>query len=101
MRRVARRSPVSATISVFVRACLTTKARESQSNDHITRNVRLPIDLRRIKMFIQKFAQLAKRSVDFRLFRCRNPRIRHHPVGNEMALEQAFDETERLRAGEK
>jgi len=48
-----------------------------------------------------EFAQRTKRLVDFGLFRCRDPRIRHHPVGNEVALEQAFDETERLRAGEK
>src|ERR1700730_10911839 len=79
----------------------TEHADSSQSINHITRNVRLPIDLRRIKMFIQKFAQLTERLVDFRLFRSRDPWIRHHPIGNEMALEEAFDETERLRAGEK
>ena len=85
----------------FRRRSRTEHADSSQSIDHITRNVRLPIDLRRIEMFIQKFAQLTKRLVDLRLFRCRDPRIRHHPIGNEMALEQAFDKTERLRAGKK
>src|SRR5437870_6407055 len=79
----------------------TEHADSSQSIDHITRNVLLPIYRRRIKMFIQKFAQLSKRLVDFRLFRRRDSWIRHHPIGNEMALEEAFDETERLRAGEK
>ena len=85
----------------FFRCSRAEYADSSQSIDHITRNVRLPIDFRRVKVFIQKFAQLTQRLVDLRLFRCRNPRIRHHPIGNEVALKQAFDETERLRAGEE
>src|ERR1700736_2266784 len=79
----------------------TEHADSSQSINHITRNVRLPIDVRRIKMFIQKFAQLTERLVDFRLFRSLDSRIRHHPIGNEMALKQAFNESERLRPGEE
>ena len=35
------------------------------------------------------------------LLRRRDARIRHHPIGNEMALEKTFGETERLRTCEK
>src|SRR5260370_38159608 len=79
----------------------TEHADSSQSINHIPRNVRLPIDLRRIKMFIQEFAQLTERLIDFRLFRRRDPWLRHYPAANALALEEAFDETQRLRAGEQ
>src|SRR6266404_7986671 len=35
------------------------------------------------------------------LFHSRNARIRHHPIGNEMSLEQSLGKTERLRACKK
>src|SRR5438874_10311847 len=85
----------------FLRRSRAKHADSSKSIDHITRDVRLPVDLRRIKMLIEKLAQLAQRFVDPTLFGCRDPRIRHYPIGNKMAGEQAFDETKRLRAGEQ
>src|SRR5205085_6223700 len=76
-------------------------ADSSESIDHVARNVRLPVDFHRIEMFIQKLAQFSEGLVDLSLFRRRDPRIRHHPIGNKMSLEQSFDETKRLRTVEQ
>src|SRR4029077_8520508 len=85
----------------FFRCSRTENADSSQSIDHVPRNVRLSIDLGRIQMFIQEFAQLAPRLFDPGLFCRRDPRIRHHPVGHEMSGEQSFNKPERLRPGKE
>jgi len=46
-------------------------------------------------------AKLSKNSVQFDLLRRRDARIRHYPIGNEMALEKTFGKTESLRTCEK
>src|SRR6266436_7254148 len=68
---------------------------------HAARYVCLAVDLRRIKIFVQKFAEFSERIIQLDLFRSRNARIRHHPIGNEMSLEQSLGKTERLRACKK
>ena len=85
----------------FLRCGRAKYADSSKSIDHVTRDISLPVDLRRIEMLIEKLAQLVQRLVDPRLFGCRDPRIRHHPIGNEMTGEQAFNETKRLWTGEQ
>src|SRR5947208_13761750 len=60
-----------------------------------------PVDLRRIKMFVQKFAEFSERLVQFDLLRSRDARIRHHPIRNEMSGEQPLRKPERLRACKK
>jgi hypothetical protein len=52
-------------------------------------------------MLIQKLAKLGESSVQFGLLRSRNARIRHHPISNEMPLEEAFGKTEGLRTCKK
>src|SRR6266511_2227226 len=69
--------------------------------NYLARYVCLPIDLRRIKMFIQKFAEFGERIIQLSSLRGRNARIRHHPIGNEMSLEQSLGKTQRLRACKK
>jgi hypothetical protein len=46
-------------------------------------------------------AKLGKSSVQFDLLRRRDARIGHYPIGNEMALEKTFGQTERLRTCKK
>ena len=87
--------------AIFLRRRHAEHAGTPQPIDHATGNIRLPIDLRRIEICIQKFAKLSKRLNQLALLRLRDARIRHHPIGNEMPLEKPFDETERLRPREK
>src|SRR5580765_2555812 len=72
-----------------------------QPIDHAARNVRLPIDLRRIKILIQKFAKFSKRLIQFALLRLRDARIRHHPIRHEMPLEKSFRKSQRLEPCEE
>src|SRR5437763_1038721 len=73
----------------------------SQTVDHIARNVGLSIDLRRIELRVQKGAQFFQRLIELCLLGLRDPRIRHHPVGNEMPLKKSFNKAKRLRTGEQ
>src|SRR5213076_2620189 len=83
--------------AIFLRRCHAEHADASQSIDNAARNVRLAIDLRRIKICIQKFAKLSKRLIQLALLRLRDARIRHHPIRHEMPLEKAFRKAQRLR----
>ena len=47
-------------------------------------------------MFVEKFPKVRERLVQLCLLRCRDARIRHHPIGNETTLKETFGETERL-----
>src|SRR3954447_24403188 len=69
--------------------------------DHFPRNIGISVNRDRVQFRIEKFAQLLQRLIELSLLGISYPRIRHYPVGNEMATEQAFDEAERLRAGEQ
>src|SRR2546423_7043733 len=69
--------------------------------DHVAWNVRLPIDLRRIEKFIEKVPKLFERCVKLRLFRRRDARIRHHPIGHEMPLKQTLGKPKRLWSRKK
>src|SRR4029077_9966074 len=86
---------------VFLRRGHAEHAGPTKAIDHAARYVCLAVDLRRIKMFIQKFAEFSERIIQLDLLRSRNARIRHHPIGNEMSLEQSFGKTERLRPCKK
>src|SRR4030095_16528543 len=67
-----------------------------QPIDHAARNIRLPIDFRRIEICIQKFAKFSKRLIQLALLRLRDARIRHHPIRHEMPLEKSFRQPQRL-----
>src|SRR5437868_11725239 len=82
--------------SIFLRGGHTQYSHPAKAIDHTARNVRLPINLSRIEMFIQKFAEFSERMIQFNLFGRLNTRIRHHPIGHEMSLEQTLGEPERL-----
>src|SRR5919106_4301057 len=73
----------------------------SQPIDDTSRNVGLSIYLGSIEMFVEKLPELGKRLVQLRLLRRWHARIRHHPIGNEVALEKAFRKTQRLRTCKK
>src|SRR6266513_2079182 len=79
------------------RACICTFA----ASDHAARNICLSVDLRRIEVFVQKFAEFSECIIQLSLLGRRNTRIRHHPIGNEMSLEQPLGETQRLRTCKK
>src|SRR5205814_6996035 len=72
-----------------------------QPIDHAARNVRLAIDLRRIKIFLQEFTKFSKRLIQLALLRLRDARIRHHPIRHEMPLEKAFRKAQCLRPCKK
>ena len=73
----------------------------SQSIDDVARDICLSIYLGGIEMFVEKLAELDKSSIQLGLLRCRDARIRHHPIGNEMTLEKAFREAKCLRPPEE
>src|SRR5438876_1057054 len=87
--------------AIFLRRGHAKHANASQTINYAARNVRLPIDLRRIEMFVQKFAEFSERIIQLDLLCSRNTRIRHHPIGDEVALEKALGEAERLRTCKK
>src|SRR5437016_10871305 len=86
-----------AAASVFLRSRHTQHPDATKAINHVARNVRLPVDLRRIEMFVQKFAEPSERIIQLILLGLRNARIRHHPIGNEMSREQSLGKTKRLR----
>src|SRR5882724_3415090 len=86
--------------AVFHRRSCAEHADASKAINHLARNVRLSIYFRRIEMVIQELPEFCERLIQLRLLRCGNARIRHHPVGNEIAFEKTFGETEGLRSGE-
>src|SRR4030095_16896189 len=87
------REPMSA---VFLRCRHAEHADTPQPIDNAARNIRLPIDLRRIEICIQKFAKFSKRLIQLALLRLRDARIRHHPIRHEMPLEKSFRKPQRL-----
>src|SRR5215471_15483680 len=87
--------------AIFLRRSHTEDADPAKAIDHAARYIRFPIDLRRIEMFVQKLLKLAESFVQFDLLRRRDARIRHHPIGNEMPMENTFGKTKRLWPCEK
>src|SRR5207244_362731 len=73
----------------------------SKTINYFARNIGVPVDRHWIQFRAEKFPEFLQCFIELDLLPRRDPRIRHYPVGNEMTLEQSFDETERLRAGEK
>ena len=61
----------------------------------------MSIDRRRIELRIEHLPQFRQRFVQLSLLRRRNPRIRHHPIGNEMPRKQSLGKPQRLRPGKK
>src|SRR6266487_5105272 len=92
------REPVSA---IFLRRGHAQHANASQTINYAARNVRLPIDLRRIEVFIEKLPKFSERIIQLDLLRSRNTRIRHHPIRYEMTLEESLGKTQRLRPRKK
>src|SRR5207249_10894356 len=90
-----------AAAAVFLRRSHAEHADASQAIDHAARNIRLPINLRSIEVFIEKLAKFPERFVQLDLLRRWDTRIRHHPIGDEVALEKPLGEPERLRPREK
>jgi hypothetical protein len=87
--------------AIFLRRGHTEHADAPKAINHLAGNICLSIDLSRIEMFIEKLAKFAERLVQLDLLRGRDTRIRHHPIGDEVALEKPFGETQRLRPGKK
>ena len=87
--------------AIFLRRSHPEHANSAQSINHAARYIRFSVDFRGIEMLVQKLAKLGKNSVQFDLLRRRDARIRHYPIGNEMALEKTFGKTERLRTCKK
>ena len=79
----------------------TEHADAAETINYFAWNVGVPVDRHRIQFRVEKFPEFLQCFIELGLLRRRNPRIRHHPIGNETTLEEPFDETERLRAGEK
>ena len=87
--------------AIFLRRSHAKHANSAESINHAVRYIRFSVDFRRIEMLVQKLAKLGKSSVQFDLLRRRDARIRHYPIGNEMALEKTFGKAERLRTCKK
>src|SRR5215831_14990494 len=85
----------------FLRRSHSEHADPPQPINHAARNIRLPIDFRRIEIFVQKLAKFSQRLLQLRPFRLGDTRIRHHPIRHEMPLEKAFREPQRLGPGEE
>src|SRR5260370_25715163 len=73
----------------------------SKTINYFARNTGVPVVRHWIQFRAEKFPEFLQCFIELDLLPRRDPRIRHHPIGNEMTLEQSFDETEGLRAGEK
>jgi hypothetical protein len=87
--------------AIFLRRGHAEHANSAESINYAARYIRCSVDFRRIEMLVQKLAKLGKSSVQFDLLLCRDARIRHYPIGNEMASEKTFGKTERLRTRKK
>ncbi len=62
----------------------------SQPIDDVARDICLSIYLGGVEMFVEKLAELDKSSIRLGLLRCRDARIRHYPIRDEMTLEKTF-----------
>src|SRR5437899_5850849 len=87
--------------AIFLRRRHPEHADAPETINYPARNVCLPIYLRRIEVFVQKFAESSERFVQFGLLRRGNTRIRHHPIRYEMPLEKSVREPQRLRPCKK
>src|SRR5438132_5802887 len=90
-----------AAASVFLRCRHPEHTNATQAVDHAAWYVCLAVDLRSVKMFVQKFAEFSERVIQLALLRSGNTRIRHHPIGNKMPLEKSLGEPECLRPCKK
>src|SRR5437867_13260047 len=85
------------TPAIFLRRSHAEHANSAKAINHAARYVRFPIDLCRIKMFVQKLAKYGESLIQFGLLRRRNARIRHHQISNHIPLAKTFGKTEGLR----
>src|SRR5437899_3220067 len=82
--------------AIFQRGGRTKHPDASQPIDDVARDICLSIYLRGVEMFIEKLAELDKSSIQLGLLRCRDARIRHHPIRDEITLEKTFCKAKRL-----
>ena len=82
--------------AIFLRCSHAEHADSAKAINHTARYVRIPIDFRSIEMLVKKLPKLGESSVQFGLLRCRDTRIWHHPISNEMSLEKTLGKTEGL-----
>src|SRR5207248_5849855 len=73
----------------------------AQAVDHVSWNIGVSVDFRRIELGIEHLSKLKKGLVQFGLLRRRHPRIWHHPIGNKPAQKQTFGEPEYLRSAKE
>src|SRR5438309_6767007 len=69
--------------------------------DKITRNVCISINPVWIKFAIEHLPNLSQRAFQFGFLGGGEPRIRHHPIGDEIAKEQTFGEPKFLASAEQ
>ena len=89
------------TAAVFLRRGHPEHADPRQPVDHMSRNIRRPIDRHRIQILIEEFADLRERFVELGLLRGGDPRIGHGPIRHKASQKQSLGEAERLRPGKK
>ena len=89
------------TTAIFLRRRHPEHSDPGEPVDHVSRNIRGPIDRHRIQILIEKFADLRERFVELGLLRGGNARIRHGPIRHEASQKQSLGEAERLRSGKK
>ena len=95
-------TPARKTVAaVFARRSHSQNSNAPETVDHFPRNVRVSVDSSGIQFRIKKRSQLLECLIELSLLRLRDPRIRHHPIGNEVSGKKSFNETKRLRAGEQ
>ena len=85
----------------FLRRGHAEHADPAETVDHFPRNIRDPVDLRRVEMLIEKLPHFRERPVEFGLLRIGDFRIRHRPIGDEIPEEQALRKAQLLLAGEE
>src|SRR6266498_5201940 len=84
------------TPAIFFRRSHAEHTNSDKAINHTAWYIRFLIDFRSIKMLVQKLTKLGETFIQFDLLRRRNARIRRHPISNEMPLEKAFGNTDRL-----
>jgi hypothetical protein len=69
--------------------------------DHVPRDVGVAVDPVGIELLVEHRPDLGQRRVEILLLRGRDARIRHRPIGDKLAEEETFRETELLVAAEE
>src|SRR6476620_4343438 len=72
-----------------------------ESVDHVAGNICLAVDFFGVEMFVEEMPQFRDGAIYIGLLRIGQARIRHGPVGHEVAEEKSFREAKLLVAAKK